>query len=307
MKIELQTVGKNRLTAINLVKQYGAASLAVANEIVKQVPATFKSKYPYEKLDEILDDFARAGCQISIETGHTKESASNSETGRLMRLLFSKSKQTAKKDAEKLVLTNKEEVVSFLKNRQDYPRAIGSGVLAVLAVWIMFGVYFFTSDFFLDDFYTATINILAGLLIGLSVRTRGRGVEAKFGMAAAVLTGISAFGIFYIFKAAMVFREDYPYTFFLETIDLEDIYFTGSMLLAAVFSYFTAFEHIQEEPVSDEEFAANSNNPVSKLSEIKRNTLKKQVLIPHEEVLEFKALVSKPKEKKPETKKIKTK
>jgi len=288
MKIELQSIGRNKLSAIKLVRQFGSMSLITATELVDDLPSEFSCNYPYEKLDEILDAFTEAGCRISIETGHSKPETGGSEERKIVRLLFSKTKKTEKKDAEKIRLTNKDEVLSFMKNRQDYPKAVGTGVLAVLAIWLLSGFFFFTDEYVLNDLTTVLLNVFSGLLIAFSMRVRGRGVDAKFGMTAATMSIIAALGIFYVNRAAIVYQADYPIKYLLETVKLGDNWFTVSLILTVILTYFTAFEHINEESVDENEFLLKSNADVSEFSKAKGGKLKKEIVAPHADYFKLK-------------------
>jgi hypothetical protein len=288
MKIELQTIGRNKLTAISLVKQFGGVSLITATELVEDLPSEFSCTYPYEKLDEILDAFTQAGCRISIETGHTKEKEGGSEERKIIRLLFSKSKKTKKADAEKVKLTNKDEVLAFMKNRQDYPKAVGTGVLAVLAVWLLSGFFFFREEFVFTNLNTMLINILSGLLIAFAIRVRGRGVEVKFGMAAATLSIAGALGIYYVNRASHIYLADYPVSYLFETFKLGENWFTASLIISAFLAYFTAFERINEEPTDDNAFLLASNAGVSDFSGYKAEKMKKEIVAPHADYFKLK-------------------
>lgn len=300
MKIELQTIGINKLKVINLLRRYGRLSMIRAREISENLPAEFESSYPYEKIDEIMDAFAKAGCTISIETGHRKPKKKR-KSHRISRILFSKMKDDIKEDKENIKLSNKEEVIAFLKNRQDLPKAIGTGIIALFSLWVMFGSYFFKSDFILTNPYKIAINLIIALIIGLSVRMRGRGVEKKFGTAAAMITVFTSIGIFYLFRAAMVYREDFSLSYFFTPFDFSDYWYSLSMLGAGLFSFFVAFENINEKPLDPVEIAKESGKGASEIISIKTQGYRKVYTAPHKDY--FKSMEIKEKEETAKTEK----
>lgn len=267
MKITVKSIGVSKISAIKLIRKYSGFSLKDANDFIADLPDSFMTRTPYDKMDEMYSEFIKEGCVIEVETGYTKPSVPGKK--RLDKVVFG----TKTESTEKKQLTSKEEVTSFLKQRQNLKKGYSGGVVSAIAIIFMFGGFFiFNENILAWNVYAWTSNVIIGLTIGYSVKRKGKAVDPKAGKFAASLTIITAIFIRYLYDFIMIAKFASIFDFVIRLEYIYNIRFIVSLVLAALFSYYIAFDRISKIKIDKLRNASN----VSDIVETKINEKRKE-------------------------------
>lgn len=241
MKIIVNSIGINKISAIRLIRKYSGFSLKQANDFIESIPNSFMSRTAYEKIDELFVEFEEDGCAVEIETGYTK-SASKKRLN-IKKILFG----GVEESNEKIQLKNIKEVFDFLRKRQDLKKAFISGVVAGIVMLFVFGTYFYANKDILNwKLFAWSANIIIGLSIGFSIRRRGKAVESIAGKYASAITIITSVLVRFSYDFIMTVRYSNIFNFY---IDIESVFNTGfiiSVVISAVSAYFIAWDTLTE-------------------------------------------------------------
>lgn len=238
MIVKVLSVGKNRIEAIDLIREYSGSSLAVANSLIDQGEFEFKSYEPYEHIHNMMTEFQNAGCKIEIETGHRKPRKMRRFS--FLKLIMLKA---IKENSEKIKITSLEEAKSFLIKRQCFTKAILTALISCLSIVVLMSIYQYSGGDFVDPFINVwTTSLIIGLTVGFSVRRRGRGVETKFGITAAVFTVLTGILLQYSASAIMFYEEGRKISEIFGATEIFSKRLLVPLSVSATLSFFVGYE-----------------------------------------------------------------
>ncbi len=256
MKVFILSSGVNKLKVIKLIRHYSGKNLKEAKYIYDNQPIAFTCKYPYEKMHEIINAFENISCKIKIETEESK-SKDKKKIDIKSRLLEGKLDYKKNTDlledllvgevdikTEKTELNSIDEIIVFLKKRQNFRKAVYSGIISSIILLMILSVFFYESNFYYSSISIWITNLIIGMIISFSIRKKGNGIENKFGYLAAGLTIITCFVLSYINYATNIIVENLNYIFLFRFNILSQNDFLLSLSTAATVSYISAFEQI---------------------------------------------------------------
>lgn len=250
VKIEILSIGRNKIQAIKNIREYSGVSLKDANDICDNLPQVINCYTVYEKIPDIFTDFENSGCKIKVETGHSKRSkADNALSLSLTKVLF----KTKPESSTKTELKKREDAIEFLKKRQNFQKAIGSGIIASFVLIGLFVTYTFTQTYQTNPKFSTWISgVLIALAIGYSIKKRGRGIEKKFGILAAAITVFTNLAIVYVNFAIFLYESEYG---IFSIFSLTPIWQNAILLptaVSATLSYFTAYTFIRLKTINND-------------------------------------------------------
>jgi len=265
MKITVKSIGVSKISAIKLIRKYSGFSLKDANDFINNLPDSFMTRTPYDKMDEMYSEFIEEGCIVDIETGYTKPNVPGKK--RLDKVVFG----TKTENTEKKQLTSKEEITTFLKQRQNLKKGYSGGVVSAIAIIFMFGGFFiFNENLLAWNVYAWTSNVIIGLTIGYSIKRKGKAIDPKAGKFAVSLTIITAIFIRYLYDFIMIAKFGSIFDFVIRFEYIYNIRFIISLVVAALFSYSIAFDRISKIKMNKLRDASKVSNLVETEIEKKR-------------------------------------
>ncbi len=274
MKIEIISKGKSKLTLVKLIREYSGMSLKDCNDMANSLPASFICNAPYEKMSEIITEFEKAGAKINIETGHKKERKTQG-INYLRKAFFGSGKESAQKQQ----LNSRIDVINYLKKRQNFGKAVGSGILSSIILIVMLTVFYWqSSNFYIPYVSHWVTNIIVASIIGYSIRKKGRGVEKKFGILAASLTFITAIIAAFFSYAIFLTKADYEFNMIFQFRLLSNVRFMMSISIAAVMAYFIAYEMITQTNYTNKKHKLLEKNGISELIDEKKSEMKNNII-----------------------------
>jgi hypothetical protein len=179
MKIELLSVGKNPLSAMALLRDFGGMTLYESQKMTENLPSSFVCNLADDRMPDIFQKFEESGCKIEFTTG-IGGPKTISTSNYIRKILF---RQAQEVKQEEVKLTKFSEIKEYLEKKSDFKKAVIAGIIGTIFLTIIISVVY-SFDGEREWWY----DILVGLSIGFSIKFAGKGIDGRFGIAAAVFT-----------------------------------------------------------------------------------------------------------------------
>jgi hypothetical protein len=179
MKIEILSVGKNPLTVMSLLRDFGGMTLFEAQKMTENLPSSFVCNLSEERMADIFQKFEETGSKVEFTTG-IGGPKTVSTSNYISKILFRQQKETKQ---EEVKLTKFSEIKEYLEKKADFKKAMIAGFIGMLFLTVIISIVY-SYDGEREWWY----DILTGLAIGFSIKHAGKGTDGRFGIAAAGFT-----------------------------------------------------------------------------------------------------------------------